>query len=118
MTILEGIMRYCIYLLLANKYGFKKSKQLRSHSVKKVMESERAGIRVNTRIRTDIIVKNNRPDIFFYDKNENGIILVDVGITSQDNHQIVETWEKRKYNFLVNNLGLLYKAKTKIILIL
>ncbi|KAF7680943.1 hypothetical protein TCON_2440 [Astathelohania contejeani] len=71
---------------------------------------------LHTRIKTDILVKNNRPDIFIYDKKENEIILVEVGITSQDDIQIVETEKKRKYDFLANELGLLYKAKTKIIL--
>ncbi|KAF7684095.1 hypothetical protein TCON_0701 [Astathelohania contejeani] len=61
----------CIHLLLANKYGFKKSKKLRTHSVQEVMENERAEIRVDTRIRTDILIKNSRPDIFIYDKKEN-----------------------------------------------
>ncbi|KAF7684396.1 hypothetical protein TCON_0417 [Astathelohania contejeani] len=105
----------CIHLLLTNKYGFKKSKKLRSYSVQEVMENERAEIRVDTRIRTDILIKNNRPDIFIYDKKENEIILVEVSITSQDNLQIVETEKKRKYDLLANKLGLLYKAKTKII---
>ncbi|KAF7684304.1 hypothetical protein TCON_0511 [Astathelohania contejeani] len=105
----------CIYLLLANKYALKKSKKLRTHSVQEVMENESAEIRVDTRIRTDILIKNNRPDIFIYDKKENEIILVEVGITSQDNLQIVETEKKRKYDLLANELGLLYKAKTKII---
>ncbi|KAF7684235.1 hypothetical protein TCON_0579 [Astathelohania contejeani] len=79
------------------------------------MENERAEIRVDTRIRTDILIKNNRPDIFIYDKKENEIILVEVGITSQDNLQIVETEKKKNYDLLANELGLLYKAKTKII---
>ncbi|KAF7674346.1 hypothetical protein TCON_2739 [Astathelohania contejeani] len=64
----------CIHLLLTNKYGFKKSKKLRTHSVQEVMENERAEIRVDTRIRTDILIKNNRLDIFIYDKKENEII--------------------------------------------
>ncbi|KAF7682499.1 hypothetical protein TCON_2274 [Astathelohania contejeani] len=79
------------------------------------MENERAEIWVDTRIRTDILIKNNRPNIFIYDKKENEIILVEVGITSQDNLQIVETEKKRKYDLLANKLGLIYKAKTKII---
>ncbi|KAF7684130.1 hypothetical protein TCON_0671 [Astathelohania contejeani] len=54
----------CIHLLLANKYGFKKSKKLRSHSVQKIMENERAKIRVDTRIRTDILVKNRQIYLF------------------------------------------------------
>ncbi|KAF7676595.1 hypothetical protein TCON_2689 [Astathelohania contejeani] len=81
----------CIHLLLANKYGFKKTKRIRFHLVQEVMENERAEIRVDIRIRTDILIKNNRPDIFIYDNKENEIILVEVGITSQDNLQIVET---------------------------
>ncbi|KAF7680927.1 hypothetical protein TCON_2455 [Astathelohania contejeani] len=46
---------------------------------------------------------------------EDQIILVEVGITSQDNPQIVKMEKKRKYDLLANELGLLYKAKTKII---
>ncbi|KAF7684774.1 hypothetical protein TCON_0018 [Astathelohania contejeani] len=106
----------CIHLLLANKYGFKKTKKLRSHLVQEVMENEKAEIRIDTRIRTDILMKNNRPDKFLYYKKKNEIILVEVGITSQDNLQIVETEKKRKYDLLANELGLLCKAKTKIIL--
>ncbi|KAF7680966.1 hypothetical protein TCON_2419 [Astathelohania contejeani] len=79
------------------------------------MENERAEIRVDTRIRTDILIKNNRPDIFIYDKKENKIISVDVIITSQDDLKIVEKKKKWKYGFMANELGLLYKAKTKII---
>ncbi|KAF7678775.1 hypothetical protein TCON_2586 [Astathelohania contejeani] len=44
------------------------------------------------------------------------IFLVEISITSQDNLRIVETEKMRKYDFiLVNELGLLYKAKAKII---
>ncbi|KAF7682525.1 hypothetical protein TCON_2250 [Astathelohania contejeani] len=43
-------------------------------------------------------------------------INVEVNITSQDILQIVEAEKKRKYELLANELGLLYKAKTKIIL--
>ncbi|KAF7683038.1 hypothetical protein TCON_1752 [Astathelohania contejeani] len=42
------------------------------------------------------------------------VILVEIGITSQDNLQQVEV-EKKKYDHLANELGILYKAKTKII---
>ncbi|KAF7679700.1 hypothetical protein TCON_2500 [Astathelohania contejeani] len=102
----------CIHIYLRISTALRK---LRSHSVQEVMENERAEIRVDTRIRTDVLIKNNRPDIFIYDKKENEIILVEVGITRQNNLQIVETEKKRKYDLLANELGLLYKAKSKII---
>ncbi|KAF7682786.1 hypothetical protein TCON_1999 [Astathelohania contejeani] len=91
------------------------SKKLRSHSIQESVENDLAEIRVDTKIRTDVLVKHNRPDIFIYDKRENMVILVEIGITSQDNLQQVEVEKKRKYDFLVNELGILYKAKTKII---
>ncbi|KAF7683863.1 hypothetical protein TCON_0944 [Astathelohania contejeani] len=43
------------------------------------------------------------------------VILVEIGITSQDNLQQVEIEKKRKYDLLTNGLGILYKAKTNII---
>lgn len=49
------------------------------------------------------------------DKKRKEIILIEVGITSQDRLQIVETEKKRKYDVLANELGLQHKAKTKII---
>ncbi|TBU13241.1 reverse transcriptase [Hamiltosporidium tvaerminnensis] len=54
-------------------------------------------IRVDTRIKTDIT-------------------LIEVGITSQDSLQIVETEKLRKYNLLANELGLIYKCNVEIIL--
>ena len=44
------------------------------------------------------------------------IILIEVGITSQDNLQQVELEKTRKYDILANELGMLYKcSKTRII---
>ncbi|KAF7683827.1 hypothetical protein TCON_0967 [Astathelohania contejeani] len=47
----------CIHLLLANQYDFKKLKKLRSHLIREVKEYGRAEIWVDTRIKTNILVK-------------------------------------------------------------
>ncbi|TBU20298.1 reverse transcriptase [Hamiltosporidium tvaerminnensis] len=86
----------CIHLLLLNKYKFKSSKRIRSHSVHEILDNEYAEIRVDTRIKTDIT-------------------LIEVGITSQDSLQIVETEKLRKYDLLANDLGLIYKCSVEII---
>ncbi|KAF7682659.1 hypothetical protein TCON_2125 [Astathelohania contejeani] len=104
----------CIHLLLMNKYGFKKNKEIQKPLSPELVENDLAEIRVDTRIRTDILVKHNRPNIFIYDKRENMVILVEIGITGQDNLQQVEVEKKRKYDLLASELGILYKAKTKI----
>ncbi|TBU20728.1 reverse transcriptase [Hamiltosporidium tvaerminnensis] len=78
----------CIHLLLLNKY--------KSHSVQEILDNEYAEIRVDTRIKTDVKIRCNRPDIFILDKRQNRITLIEVGITSQDSLQIVETEKLRK----------------------
>ena len=57
---------------------------MRSHSVQETVANENAEIRVDTRIKTDIKVPNNRPDLFILDKKRNEILLVEVGITNQE----------------------------------
>ncbi|TBU12593.1 hypothetical protein CWI38_0702p0010, partial [Hamiltosporidium tvaerminnensis] len=105
----------CLHLLLLNRYKFKSSKRIRSHSVQEILDNEYAEIRVDTRIKTDVKIRNNRPDIFILDKKKNKITLIEVGITSQDSLQIVETKKLRKYDLLANELGLIYKCSVEII---
>ncbi|TBU20284.1 hypothetical protein CWI38_0097p0070, partial [Hamiltosporidium tvaerminnensis] len=105
----------CLHLLLLNRYKFKSSKRIRSHSVQEILDNEYAEIRVDTRIKTDVKIRNNRPEIFILDKKKNKITLIEVGITSQDSLQIVETEKLRKYDLLANELGLIYKCSVEII---
>ncbi|TBU13179.1 hypothetical protein CWI38_0509p0010, partial [Hamiltosporidium tvaerminnensis] len=105
----------CLHLLLLNRYKFKSSKRIRSHSVQEILDNEYAEIRVDTRIKTDVKIRNNRPDIFILDKKKNKITLIEVGITSQDSLQIVETEKLRKYDLLANELGLIYRCSVEII---
>ncbi|TBT97701.1 hypothetical protein CWI37_2123p0010, partial [Hamiltosporidium tvaerminnensis] len=55
------------------------------------------------------------PDILILDKKKNKITLIEVGITSQDSLQIVETEKLRKYDLLANELGLIYRCGVEII---
>ena len=97
----------------SNKYGLKSSKKLRSHSVKEIVSNEYVEIRVDTRVKTDIKVQNNRPDIFVFDKKKKEITLIEIGVTNQDLLQTVETEKTRKYDILANELSNMYKCKTK-----
>ncbi|TBU12947.1 hypothetical protein CWI38_0577p0020 [Hamiltosporidium tvaerminnensis] len=60
-------------------------------------------------------IRNNRPNIFILDEKKYKITLIEVGITSQDSLQIVETEKLRKYDLLANELGLIYKCSVEII---
>jgi hypothetical protein len=59
-------------------------------------------------------MQHNKPDIVVHDKVENEIIIVEVGITSQDQLQTVEVGKIRKYT-LAKELRMIYKCKTTII---
>ncbi|TBU01613.1 hypothetical protein CWI36_1301p0010, partial [Hamiltosporidium magnivora] len=43
----------CIHLLHPNRYKFRSSKRIRSHSIQEIFDNEYAEIRVDTRIKTD-----------------------------------------------------------------
>ena len=105
----------CIHLTLCNKYGLKSSRKLRSHSVQEVVANENVEIRVDTRIKTDIKIQHNRPDLFVYDKKRKEITLIEVGITNLDLLTQVENEKSRKYDLIANELTLSYKCKVKII---
>ncbi|TBU20320.1 hypothetical protein CWI38_0090p0060 [Hamiltosporidium tvaerminnensis] len=105
----------CLHLLLLNRYKFKSSKRIRSHSVQEILDNEYAEIRVDTRIKTDVKIRNNIPDIFILDKKKNKITLIEARITLQDSLQIVETEKLKKYDLLANELGLIYKCSVEII---
>ena len=69
-----------IHLHCMNLYVFTKNKKIRSHSVQEVRENGNAEIRVDTRIKTDILIKNNRSDICIYDKKRNEITIIEVDV--------------------------------------
>ena len=105
----------CIHLSLCSKFGLKRTRKLRSHSVQEVIANENVKIRVDTRIKTDILIKHNRPDLLVFDKKRKEITIIEVGITNLDLLTQVENEKLRKYDLVANELALLNKCKVKII---
>ena len=105
----------CIHLHLCNKFNIKKSKKMRNHSVQEIVANEDVEIRVDTRIKTEVKIQNDRPDIFIYNKKKKEIMIIEIGITNQDLLNTVENEKMRKYDLLANELSLIYKCKVKII---
>ena len=105
----------CIHLLLCNKYGIKRSKRLRNHSVQEINANSEVEIRVDTTVRTSTKQSANRPDIVIHDKKRKEIIIIEIGITSQDQLSIVENEKMRKYDVLAKEMGAMHGCKTRII---
>ncbi|KAL6122007.1 hypothetical protein NUSPORA_00993 [Nucleospora cyclopteri] len=66
-------------------------------------------------MQTNVNIQCNKPDLCIHDKRKNLITLIEVGMTSQDNLQTVDTEKLRKYDLLANKLSLIYKCKVEII---
>ena len=103
----------CIHLFLCNKYGIKRSKKLRSHSVQEITANLEVEIRVDTRVATSRKISANNPDIMIHDKKRKEVIFIEVRVASQDKISIVENEKKRKYDVLANEVGAMHGAKTK-----
>lgn len=105
----------CIHLFLCNKYGLKSSKRIRLHSVQEILANEHVEIRVDTRVKTDVKIQHDRPDILVIDKRRREAVIIEIGITSQDLLKQVETEKLHKYDLLAGEIGLLHGCTTKII---
>ncbi|KAI4293385.1 hypothetical protein PAPHI01_2659, partial [Pancytospora philotis] len=88
---------------------------IRLHSVQEVLSNRDVEIRVDTRIKTDVKVAHDRPDIFVLDKRRNQALLIEVGITSQDQLQTVETEKAHKYDLLAGEIGMMYKCSVRVV---
>ena len=96
-------------------YGIKRSKRLGSHSVSEVSSNAEVEIRVDTTVATSTKQSANRPDIVVHDKKRKEIILIEVGITGQDQLAIVQNEKKRKCDVLANEMGAMHNCKTRTI---
>ncbi|KAI5175450.1 hypothetical protein PAEPH01_2158, partial [Pancytospora epiphaga] len=59
-------------------------------------------------------IQANCPDIFVLDKKRREIILIEVGITSQDQLVTVETKKMHRYDIFANKLWQEYECRTHI----
>ena len=108
------VVRY-IHLAMCNRYKILRRKTLRTHSVQETVAGEEAVIVVDTRVKTDIKITHDRPDIVIHDKKRKEVIIIEIGIRSQKRLQTVETEKLHKYDLLAKELEQMYKCKSRII---
>lgn len=105
----------CIHLGLCLKYGLRRSKRLRIHSVQETVSGEGVTIVADTRVKTDVKLQHDRPDLVVFDHKRKEITIIEIGITSQDRLMQVESEKQHKYDLLAKELGMIHKSRTKII---
>ncbi|KAG0435486.1 Retrovirus-related Pol polyprotein from type-2 retrotransposable element R2DM [Dictyocoela muelleri] len=74
-----------IIISLLNKHTSKKIKYYKYQKIRSVYEIDNLKILVDIPIKTDIIIKDNRPDIVVINKQKKQIFFVEVGVTCIDN---------------------------------
>ncbi|TBU13641.1 hypothetical protein CWI38_0373p0010 [Hamiltosporidium tvaerminnensis] len=85
----------CLHLLFLNINKFKSSKRIRSNAVKEILDNEYAEIRVNTRIKTDVKIRNNRPE-YLFSKKKNKLTHIELALIYKFSVEIilyVMTWD-------------------------
>ena len=98
----------CIHLHYTTKYGFNRSKKLKTYKVEKVISNEKVKIKSDTPILTECHLDHNKPDIMIHDTKAKEIILIEVGITNKSLLIQTEVTKSRKYEMLANELKCLY----------
>ncbi|TBU20350.1 hypothetical protein CWI38_0086p0070 [Hamiltosporidium tvaerminnensis] len=68
------------------------------HTVQEILENEHAEIRVDTRIKTDVKIRNNRSDMLIFDKKKNKITFIELEITFQDSFKYTRNDIVTKYH--------------------
>ena len=105
----------CIQLFLCQKYGIEKRKSLITHSVQEISANSDIEIRVNISVEPKAKQSANEPDIVIHDKKKGEIILIEVGITSQEQLRVLRNIIMRKYEVFSKKLGLAYNCRTTVI---
>ncbi|TBU04024.1 hypothetical protein CWI36_0823p0010 [Hamiltosporidium magnivora] len=77
--------------------------------LQEILYNEYVEISVDFRVKTEVKTRCKRPDIRILDKRTNKMTPSEIGITSQDSFQIVQTQKLRKYDLLAKGLGIFYK---------
>lgn len=91
------------------------SRKPRAHSVSKILANKNAEIIIYAKIKTDVIIKNNRKDIFVHDMKRKEITLIEIFITNLDILTQIQNEKKRKYDLLTKEITLKYICKINII---
>ena len=88
---------------------------MKNYKVQNVVSNERICIKSDVIVRTENMVEHNKPDLMIHDFRTKEITLIEVGITNKNILKEVDVEKGRKYDYLTNDLRLMYPGTTKII---
>lgn len=104
-----------IHFALARKYGFTKHKKLKDYKMESIIKNQNAKITVELPIKTDIILKEKKPDLVVHDYIENTIYIIEIGISSIDNLVEREIEKLKKYDILAKEMKMIEKKNVYVI---
>ena len=99
----------CVAMSIAKRYGLTKSNNIRSFSPKSILRNEKATIFIDQHIQTDIIIKNNKPDLLLIDHARKFGVIIEIGVSSPRDLLLREAEKYRKYEILSDEIRAIYK---------
>ncbi|KAG0435495.1 Retrovirus-related Pol polyprotein from type-2 retrotransposable element R2DM [Dictyocoela muelleri] len=104
-----------IVICILNKISKNPIKHIKYIKQKNVYDKKEYKICVDIPIRTDTLIRDNKPDIVFFNYNKKEIYFIEVGITNRDILMQTESWKKRKYELLAKEYGRMTGMKVYIL---
>ncbi|KAG0435394.1 Retrovirus-related Pol polyprotein from type-1 retrotransposable element R2 [Dictyocoela muelleri] len=104
-----------IVISIINSISSNPIKHIKYVKLKNVYDFKDYKILIDIPIRTDTIIKDNKPDIVFFNYKKREIYFIEVCITNSDTLNQTESWKKRKYELLAREYGRMRNMKVQII---
>ncbi|KAG0435466.1 LINE-1 retrotransposable element ORF2 protein [Dictyocoela muelleri] len=110
----DEIVRVIVISIL-NTISQNPTKHIKYMQLKNVYDNKDYKICIDIPIRTDTIIKENKPDIVFFNYKKKEILFIEVGVTSKDTLKQTESWKKRKYELLAREYGRMTRMHVRVI---
>ena len=101
----------CVSMMISKRYGFTNTKAIRSYKIKSIQENEKCKLWIDEKIKTDVKLRNYRPDIVAIDKKKKFGIIIDVAVVNPSLITSTENEKISKYDPLSDQLKHIYKLK-------
>ncbi|EKX73433.1 reverse transcriptase domain containing protein [Theileria equi strain WA] len=98
----------CVSLHLCRMFNLIKRKKIKGYVMQETVTDGTNELRIDTAVKTDARITNNRPDIQLYDRRNKRIFIVEVGITCPTKVSDTEYYKQRKYDVLAKELSCIH----------
>ena len=106
----------CLGMRVAKNLGLDKTKAIKNFRPGEVLENKNAKLWIDTKIKTEMKITHNKPDLLSISKAKSEAMIADVRICGPENISEAENDKIQKYDTLASEIQSIYKiAEVKIL---